>query len=330
MKDFILQPANLVMIQTVVRLFLLSVIGFLAVRFRLLPAKSIECLSRFVIAIALPCLIISNLAANLDYKLLPEMGLCVVAAIFLNGFGLLLALLVRRFFIPPDRPGRGMFLSLAAIQNSGYLPIPLAMAILPEESRAQGLLFIFIYLLVMGLIFWTLGIRLITGSTPKKGGWLTGLRQAVNPPLVAILLGFLFLLPPVKNGFEWLSLVRDGLATVGNTTVPLVLIILGGAFSAISPVRSGRLIVNLAASLKLLIVPSLALAAALVLDLEPVFAFILILQAAMPAALNHIVVAQEYGGDVALTSQALFVQYPMSLVTVPGFLLICNQLFLVG
>jgi hypothetical protein len=34
-------------------------------------------------------------------------------------------------------------------QNSAYLPIPLLTAVLPESQRASGLLFIFVYMLVM-------------------------------------------------------------------------------------------------------------------------------------------------------------------------------------
>jgi len=45
-------------------------------------------------------------------------------------------------------------------------------------------------------------------------------------------------------------------------------------------------------------------------------------------AMNHIVVAQEYGGDVALASRALFVQYLLALITVPVFLLLYNWRYL--
>jgi len=80
--------------------------------------------------------------------------------------------------------------------------------------------------------------------------------------------------------------------------------------------------------IKLLVIPGAAFTAALLLELERVFIFGLILQAAMPAAMNHIVVAQKYDGDVALTSRALLVQYLLSLITVPSFLLLYNRLYL--
>lgn len=315
------------MLKAVSRLFFVSGIGYLAVRLHLLSSRAVECLSTFVIAIALPCLVVSTLARELNYDLLPEMGLCLAAALLLNCLGLAAALGARRLFIPASQPGRRMFLSLAAIQNSGYLPIPLTNAILPEDQRAAGLLFLFVYLLVMGFIFWSLGIWLI-GRAETSGSMAANLRKIANPPIVGMLIGLLFLIPPVKEGFNSLPFLQEGLLAVGNTTVPLVLIILGGSFASITTAKSGRLIVNLAAAMKLILIPTVAITVIALLQLERIFAFALILQAAMPAAMNHIVVAQEYGGDTGLTSRALFVQYFLSLITVPFFLLMYNWIYL--
>jgi hypothetical protein len=327
MIDFLNQPANLLVFKAVSRLLLISCIGYLAVRAQLLSAKTIECLSQFVIAVALPCLILSTLGRELRYDLLPEMAGCLLSAILLNTIGLAIALAARRLFIPTSQPGRRMFLTLAAIQNSGYLPIPLTLAILPADQRATGLLYVFVYLFVMGFIFWSMGVWLIA-RPQSAAGLKANLRQMANPPMIAMLTGLLFLIPHVQAGFASLPLLQEGLSIVGNTTIPLVLIILGGSFASIAKGRSGRLVVNLAAAIKLFVIPSAALTAALLLELEGIFVFGLILQAAMPAAMNHIVVAQKYDGDVALTSRALFIQYLFSLITVPFFLLLYNRLYL--
>jgi predicted permease len=326
MIDFLNQPENLLIFKAVSRLFLVSCLGYLAVRLQLLSAKTIEYLSQFVIAITLPCLILSTLGRELRHDLLPEMAGCLIGAILLNTIGLTVALAVRRLFIPTSQPGRRMFLTLAAIQNSGYLPIPLTLAILPADQRATGLLYVFVYIFVMGFIFWSMGVWLI--ARPQSTDLRTTLRQIANPPMIAMLSGLLFLIPQVQTGFASLPLLQKVLSTVGNTTIPLVLIILGGSFATIARGHSGRLVVNLAAVIKLLVIPSAALTAALLLDLKGIMVFGLILQAAMPAAMNHIVVAQRYDGDVALTSRALFVQYLFSLITVPFFLLLYNRLYL--
>jgi predicted permease len=327
MIDFLSQPENLLVFKAIGRLFLISCLGYLAVRVRLLSAKAMECLSQFVIVITLPCLVLSTLGRELRFDLLPEMANCLASALLLNIIGLVVALTARRLFIPALQPGRRLFLTLAAIQNSGYLPIPLTLAILPANQQATGLLYVFVYIFVMGFIFWSMGVWLIA-RPQTKAGLAANLRQVANPPMIAMLAGLLFLMPQVQAGFAALPLLQEGLSIVGNTTIPLVLIILGGSFASMTRGRSGRRIINLAAVIKLLVIPCLALAVALLLELERIFVFGLILQASMPAAMNHIVVAQKYDGDVPLTSQALFIQYLLSLITVPFFLLLYNRLYL--
>jgi predicted permease len=325
--DFLYHPENIILFKAVARLFVISLIGFVAVRSKLLSTKAIQCLSSFVISIALPSLIISSLAKNLNYQILGSLGYCFMAALMLNGLALLAALAVRRIFLSSAQKGKGIFISLSAIQNSGYLPIPLATAILPIDQAATGLLFIFVYIFVMGFIFWSLGVWLISG---KKGPetFKGVLLKTLNPPLIAMVAGLLFVVQPVKKAINTMSLLLEALTTIGETTVPLVLIILGGSFAVIYEKNDNKGMIGLAAVMKLICVPAVALSAAVVFELEKIFAFALILQAAMPAAMNHIVVAQQFEGDVPLTSQALFVQYLLSLVTVPFFIIIYNWLYI--
>lgn len=328
MIDFFQQPANLILLHAIGQLLIIGAIGYLAVRIRLLSAKTIECLSRFVLVISLPCLVISTLAKEMRFDLLEEMGLCLVAALLLNGLGLAAAFLARRLFLPSSQPDRRPFLTLASLQNSGYLPIPLTNAILPESQRDIGLLFVFVYILVMGFLFWSLGVWLIARRESSTNR-LENLRRMANPPMLAMLIGLVFLVPQVKAGLAALPLLKQGIQTVGDTTIPLVLIILGGSFTNhVAKSGNARLVVGVAAVMKLIFIPALALSAAVFLEFEPVFAFAFVLQAAMPAAMNHIVVAREYNGNVPLVSRALFSQYLLALVTVPIFLLIFNGFYL--
>ncbi len=82
----------------------------------------------------------------------------------------------------------------------------------------------------------------------------------------------------------------------------------------------GGIVTGVSALVKLAVVPACALLAVRAIPMDRTFAFVLVLQAAMPAALNHIVVIREYGGNVPLAAGALFVQYMVSLATVPFFL----------
>jgi predicted permease len=246
--------------------------------------------------------------------------------LLLNILGIAIAHLFRWIAVPRSREDRGLFLSLSAIQNSGYLPIPLAAAVLPKELLPPGLLLIFVYMLVMGLIFWSAGIWLITEGSVRD--WRNNIRKTVNPPIITLLFGLLFLWAPLREGYQSLAVLRESLDLIGNTTVPLVMFVLGGSLRDTSLIkRSGGIVTGISSLVKLAVIPACTLMAVRFIPMERTFAFVLVLQAAMPAALNHIVVARRYGGNVPLTARTLFVQYLLSLATMPLFLYLFEQIY---
>jgi predicted permease len=83
---------------------------------------------------------------------------------------------------------------------------------------------------------------------------------------------------------------------------------------------------GISALVKMMIIPVLVLLFVKVFEMNRIFGFVLVLQAAMPAAMNHIVVAREYGGNIPLTARTLFFHYVLSIVTVPIFLYLFGRL----
>jgi len=306
-------------ITAIAKLFLVGSAGYAAVRFAVLDERALRSLSRYVIYVSLPCLIIETLGRVLRADLMGPLLFCLAGGMLIIGAGLLVAAVMRRVFLSRTSPkDGGIFLSLSSMHNSGYLPIPLVAAILPEGQREEGLLYTFIFILVMGLLFWTLGIRLISGASPDRK---TRLRRVLNPPIVTILLSFLFLVPVIRDTYGRLTALRQALDLIGQSTIPLVLIILGGSLAGRHDDDSHYWKpVLLSTVIRLLIVPWIVLMLLRGIHLGQVLAFTLILQACMPAATNHIVVVKEYGGNVALVSRALMVQYLVSAITVTVFL----------
>jgi predicted permease len=310
-----------VLLHAILKLFLVGFTGYGIVRFRILDAKATQALSRFVIYVALPCLIIKTLAENLEPSLLPAMGLCALAALGLNLGSLGLSYLFSRFLPARKLSGRrGLLVSLSSIQNSGYLPIPLVMAILPgAHDQAEALLFIFPYILVMGIIFWTVGVWLIPEQPLRDKK--EALRRIVNPPVLALALSFLFLNPGIRAGYKFFSVFSEAVSLLGETTIPLVLIVLGASFGLTPKTKTELgLFMSFTCLMKLLLIPGLVLMGLKAAGINGTFGMVLLLQAVMPAAMNHIVAAQEYGGDVPLTARVLFYQYMFSMAAIPLFL----------
>lgn len=314
-----LETTSSVIFHALLKLFVISFAGYVSVRKGFIKTGTVEGVSGFIINISLPALILSTLGSNLRPHLLDELALCVAAAFLLNIVSIAIAYLFRWITVPRGRQGRGLFLSLSAMQNSGYLPIPLAAAVLPQDLMPLGLMLIFVYMLVMGLIFWSAGIWLVTEGAARD--WRENMRKTANPPIITLIVGLLFFWPPVREGFLSLPALQESLNLTGSTTIPLVMFVLGGSLGDRTAIRSsGGFVTGVSALLKLAVIPACALLAIRFIPMERTFAFVLVLQAAMPAALNHIVIAREYGGNVPLTARVLFVQYLLSLATIPFFL----------
>lgn len=308
-----------VLFESLIKLFLLSAVGYIVVRIRILPMRVIEVLSHAVIRVTLPALIIATMGRRLDLSMMRVIMISVLAALALNGGSFVVGMMVRRLLPARDGSSSNLILSLSAMQNSGYLPIPLTAAVLPDETRSYGLLLVFFYMLVMSPLFWSFGVWLIAGNKSEDRRALV--RNIANPPLIALLLGALFFVPQIKAAFLSVPVAVNAISLIGKATVPLVMFILGGSFGeGISFSREAMRPIALATLTKLIIIPAIALGVVTVLRPDPVFGFVLILQAAMPAAMNHIVVARSYGGNVTLTARVLFVQYVLSVVTIPLFL----------
>lgn len=293
-------------------------IGFLSTRFGPVNEKTLKSISTFVIAVALPCLVLDTYADVLTLNTLKNAFGCSLAALSLHVAGIAAAFALKPFFLQKKDERSGLFISLASMQNSGYLPIPIVQAILPQEQQASGFLFVFIYVFVMGLIFWSVGIRFI--AKESKGGAGETLKRAFNPPIIAMIVGLLFLIPQAKDAFVGIGPLRDAVRLLGDTTIPLVLFVLGGSFSTRPKVQPSARVLFPSLLIKLAALPFFALMLTKWLQLGTVFSIVFVLQAAMPAAMNHIVIAQEYDGDVPLISRALFIQYVAALGTVPFFL----------
>jgi predicted permease len=314
-----IETSAAVLFGAIIKLFLLSTAGYAAVRFRLISDYGTEILSRFIIHVSLPCLIIATLGENLKCDMVGELAVCALAALTLNILSIALAFVFQKLFIPHNMQGRRLFISLSSMQNSGYLPIPLVMAVLPAQLKPEGLLFTFVFIMVMGSLFWSLGVWLIAEGAASD--WRSTIKKIANPPMAALLLGLLFLAPPIKQGYTSLYLLPGALTLIGNLTIPFVMITLGASFGkGVQTYEGVRRVIGISSLVKLAVIPVLTLLAVKALDIEGVFAFTLVLQASMPAAMNHIIVVRGYGGNIPLTTRALFVQYLLSIITVPLFL----------
>jgi hypothetical protein len=292
--------------------FILGAIGYFLIKRSLLGEEGLNALSRLVIEVTLPFLIFCRLIKDFDFSLYTNWWVFPSISIVITLLGLFVGRLFTGFLQGTEK--RLQFLSLVSFQNSGYLPLSLVVSLLPRFKADVMLIYIFLFLLGFNLLFFSFGVYLLTFSKTKKFEWWS----LLNPPVIATLLGLLVVALGL-NKFIPNAIVKP-LQMVGDCTLPLAIIVVGGNIAAIRLLRIDKKAMTLMILAKLFILPALGLWVIFQLALPELLGLLIIIELAMPPATNLSVLVSHYKKDDLLISQGIFFGHIVSLVTIPVFL----------
>lgn len=245
---------------------------------------------------------------------------CVVMMGFQAVVGTWLVRRVRAFSSPHPRA----WVALFAVQNVGFIPLPILAAIAPEAIN----IYMFFFVLAFVIIFWTLVVSLLSA----EGGVFV---FKPNMPLAGIIAGMIIAVFGLYDAFP--ALAQQVMEWLAAPALDLILFVLGGILATIPRAdlqyrrEFGSLI-----WLRMLAYPAaLLLILALIPfgGLSPEMAYGirlgLVLEAAVPPATNLIVVTKKYGTEaqVHYMASGMLVTYLASFLTMPLFLLASHAVF---
>ena len=280
--------------------FALVLCGYLAARCALLPQAAIPGLNSFVLYFALPCLLYrfgssTPIAQLLDASLVAVYLLC---AVLMVGFTIVVTRRGRRLGWNDASFGA----LVAAFPNTGFMGVPLLVALLGAKAAGPAIVTILVDLLVTSSLCIALSRLDSAGSHGARVAAKKALRGvALNPMPWAILLGALSsgmgLTLPVPV-MQTLGLLADAASPVALFTIGAVL-----ARSQINS-KSRTLLADYmpVALIKLVIHPLLVggvglAAIAAGLPLERFALTVVVLVAALPSASNVALLAERFGAD---------------------------------
>ena len=279
--------------------FALVLCGYVATRLLLLPLAAIPGLNSFVLYFAVPCMLYrfgasTPIAQLLNGNLVAVYGLCAMVMV-----GLTIAV-TRRGRMGWNDASFGAL--VAAFPNTGFMGVPLLVALLGAQAAGPAIVTIVIDLVVTS----SLCIALSQMDSADEHGARVAARKALlgvalNPMPWAILLG------AVSSGLA-MTLPGPVLQTVGllaDAASPVALFTIGAvlARSQISSTEPTSLADYVpVALLKLVVHPMLVAlvglgAIALGLPLDPFALTVVILVAALPSASNVALLAERFGAD---------------------------------
>lgn len=305
--------------------FALVLCGFLAARAGFLPLDGIPGLNIFVLYLALPCMLF-RFAASTPLVQLIDPGTTLTY--------LLCALTMLTVTVAATRRGpvgwndASFGALVAAFPNSGFMGVPLLVALLGKAAAAPAIVALSVDMVVTSSLCIALSRLDGAGTHGARRAAGTALRgMATNPLPWSIVLGGL----SSASGVALPAIAMKPVSLLADAASPVALFTLGGvlarSYQWTQAAGNARKLSNdalLVAALKLLLHPLLVfavvrLAISLGLPLDPFAALVLVLVAALPSASNVPMLAERFGADsgriaviVLLTTALAFVTFSLT------------------
>lgn len=299
--------------QMIVLLFVAAV-GFFAAKRGYLDLHTNQKLTKLLLNVTLPCLIVSSvygLDASTGGPLVPW-AFALAAAQFVLMFlcGLLMCVVLR---VP--KADRKVYLFMAVATNNGFMGIPVTAGIMGN----QAVIFASIFVMVLALFLYSAGFAILASGTGEK--FTIPWKSMVNPSMVASVIAIAFFL----GGVQVPGLVQEGLSLLGGITTPIAMLVVGVIMAhskfkdVVGEVRLYPFIV-----IKQLIVPALLWVALIALGLDPVVVGVFTIMFAMPVGSMTPTFVEQFHGNAqlaakgtVLTTLGTFIVLPILLALLP-------------
>ena len=288
-------------------LFAIVVVGYIAGKIEYMGGTFDKRLSKIVIDITCPALILSSaMTGELPDRryILPLLGISALTYLLLTGVALWLPRLLTK---KKDDEGAVGFALMFG--NVGFMGYPIVASIFGREA----VFYAAVLNVVNTFAVFTIGTILITGKTvngpkfQKKVLWST--------PMLSAYLTMLIVALRIEGIPEWIS---QPLTMIGNITVPAALLIIGSSMSQL-PLRSmlGNGTIYLTTLLRLAVLPIGIHYLFTLLGFAPFVVGINTVVIAMPVATYGTILCLRHGKDTTLITEVTFITTLLAMLTIP-------------
>lgn len=304
----------MVVLGKVTAVFIMVLIGYGANKIGWLPIESSKYLSKIVINIAAPCVVIYSMSE----QVLNQKAISIMFIVFGLAFAMymlswfLSMLIVKLLKIEPD--DRGVYKNFLIFTNNAFMGFPVAYALFGSE----GMFVMVLANVMMPIFLYTLGVHNLHKPGELQGSKLEVFKQRaskmINPPVISTLIGLVIFLLQIPIP----TVIGDVLDAVGSMMAPLCMIVIGLQLTESSPAKvmtNHKLII--VSLFRLLIIPTLMFTPLYLLNVEPLVICIMTLNAMLPCSAVCVALAEEYKNDVKLAAEGTFLTTLFSVATIP-------------
>lgn len=289
-------------------------IGILCVKCKIFDENSLNAISKFIINVSMPIMLICNLLAGPSlHDLIDAFPIFIV---YLVSFLLLYisnCVIVRFFNFEHQKAN--IYKAMATFSNAGFIGIPLILALYGKE----GGIFMSLCIIVDQFMLWTLGVKLASSSNKYDFKYL---KNFVNPALIAII----FSLAAIILDLKLPKIILLTLAPLGNMAPVLSMIYIGGLFCFFDIKKYFKNFeIYILVLFKMILFP---ISIWLILKHVPIVENIsktVVLLCALPSMSAISILSKKYENNPEYTIATLLITSACSLITVPFVSFLINN-----
>jgi predicted permease len=306
-----------IILNQILILSILALVGIVGSKAKVITTDSKDMLAKIIFNITLPLALLTNFSRiDITPKLLSNSLLVIGLSVLVMLFLLLSGWATTKLF-NMKKSDAIIFKSHSLFGNIIFLGFPLISALYGEE----GLLYAGMFQVVSNMFMWSVGVIILNqgNNTSLKKNLL----HILNPNTIAVVIGFTMFLFSVKLP----PFLLKPLGGLGDSNTFLSIVYIGSVlyFTSVKVLLNNKIAYLLSFS-RLLIVPSLMLSIFLAVNsllpvkIDTLVISVLILQSAMPAMVNIVIMAKIFGADDNLATANVFISTLLSIVTLPFIL----------
>lgn len=300
-----------IIIHNIVLLATAMAVGFTAVKTGYVSVEAKNSLSKIIVRITLPLLILNALTGiELTAGRLKNAGLVLLIALLSISVLYTIGILTSKLFGLPKATAV-IHRCMMSFGNVAFLGFPLIRALFGDE----GLFYAAVYQFVNDVFVWTFVVcKLNSLGKNEKITVRETVKNVINPCTVSFFISFLMML----FGLKFTGIANEITNGIGGMTTYLSMLFIGGTLAEVKLGELKRVGSFFAIILiKMLIIPTVLIALTKHLPIGEAARGAVILQVAVPSQTIISVLTLEYGGDTVYTSEGILITTLAGLATMP-------------
>lgn len=296
----------MVVFQTMLKLFLLLILGFVLFKCHIFDEYTNKKISALIVNVASPMLIISSIA-GVEGSNKSIVFLMIGAGILMYIGFIILGKIINRIF-PFPKKDWPVYECMVVFANTGFMGYPVLLDVFGQEAVFYASLIH----MAFNFFVYTYAIMCLTKGDDSE--FKLNFKQLLTPGIILIFVGIFIYLFDIQLP----SVLMDTINSVGSLTAPLSMMMIGSSL-AVYPIKDSftdwRSYVFV--FVRLMIVPFVTMIMCRLLHIDAYYANITIITNAMPVGSMVLMLATQYNANVKIVTRNIVVSTLLSVITIP-------------